>query len=153
MKRLFIALTAMLIMAVTCEAQGFGHRAHFKNVYKNIETYVLDKAPVVYPREDGSCLVELPRESKLVIAFNDDKTKAIVLDNGYMFGRRMEFTVKDDDKRLVLFFKDEHIYCGYIYDKEAKAGKYFEAINEEEKETLVGRLPFLKRLPTFTDNK
>lgn len=150
MKRLLIALTAIMIMAVTCEAQGFGRRNHFRNVYTNVETLALQNAPTPFPTENGDYLVELPKESKLVIAFNTNKTKAIVLDNGYMFGRRMEFNVKDDEARLVLFFKDEHVYCGYIYDKKTKAGKYFEAINQTEKDKLTERLPFLKRMPTFT---
>lgn len=149
MKRLLISLLAMLMVTITCNAQGFGIKKHFKNVYTKVCVLTLENAPTPFPREGSESLIELPKESKFVIAFNADSTKAIVLNGGYMFGMHKEFSVKNNEARLVLFHKDKHVYCGYIYDKKAKAGKYFEAINENEKEKLVEKLPFLKRLPTF----
>ena len=63
-----------------------------------------------------------------------------------------EKIVKYDEARLILWFKDEHIYCGYIYDTKSKGCQYFEAINENEKDRIAKRFPFLKRMPTFTDS-
>ena len=73
--------------------------------------------------------------------------------HGYAWGKRMEFNVKYEGSRLILWYKDEHLYCGYIYDNKVKACQYFEAINDSEKDRLVKRFKFLERMPTFTNEE
>ena len=149
LKRLMLAIMFCIIASVSCHAQK---RTHFRDVYTNVDSVIIENLPSVEQTADGDYLIPLPRKSKLVIAYNADKTKAIVLYSGFQYVKHMEYNVKDDEKRLVLWFKDKHLYCGYTYDKDTKTGRYFEAINSEEKDKLIKRLPFLKRVPTFTDN-
>lgn len=149
----FIKFIFMLIVLVStsmaCNAQGKNGRFHFKDVYKQVDSILIENAAL--PSENGDYIVELPRESKLVIAYNAEHLKAIVLYSDYRFIKHMEYNVKDNDTRLILWYMDKgkHIYCGFIYDKKSKTARYFEAINEAEKERLVKRLPFLKYAPTF----
>jgi hypothetical protein len=121
-------------------------------VYTTVDTLVVKSVQSAYPTRDGDYLVTLPKEQNLIFAYNEDRTKAIVL-HGYMWGKRMEFNVKYNEARLILWYKDEHIYCGYIYESKLKACQYIEAINEAEKEKLEKRFPFIKRMPTFTNEK
>ena len=149
MKKIIITLIAAIITCITCYAQS--RRVHFKNEYKVIDTLVINNLPSVYPTNDGDYLITLPKEQNLIIAYNNDRTKAIVL-RGYPHGKHMEFNVKYDGVRLILWYKDEHIYCGYIYDEKLKACQYVEAINDAEKDRIVKRFPFLRPIPTFTNN-
>ena len=55
-------------------------------------------------------------------------------------------------KKLILWYKNKKLYCGYIYDKRVKTAKYFEAINKEEKDKLSNRIPFIKHIPYYEDN-
>lgn len=83
----------------------------------------------------GDYLIEAPYKDKMIIKTTADRSKAIVLYNSFCFGRHKEFTVKETDRRIVLYYisdnEDEELYCGYIYDKKYKVCKYFEEINEE----------------------
>lgn len=146
-KIILIALTVLSTLSIS--AQRPGRLAHFRNVYTQLDSLVLENMPTVEQTEYGDYLIALPKSTKVIIAYNNDKTKAIVLHSSYQFVRHMEYNVKDDNVRTVLYYKDKHLYCGYIYDKKSKAGRYFEAINEDEKDMLTKRLPFLKNLPTF----
>ena len=147
--RKFVILLLLAILAVDfCNA----HRPkHFKAIYTDIDSLVVENVQIPYSEEKQDYIIELPRSSKILIAYNDDRSKAIVLRSGYQYMRHLEYKVKDDETRTVLYYKDKHIYCGFIYDKRVKAGSYFEAIEESEKDRLVNRLPFLKRLPTFNN--
>ena len=151
MKKIILALVVCLF-AISAYSQPNRHRVHFKSVYTTVDTLVLKNMPTVNPTKDGSCLVALPKEQNLVIAYNNDRTKAIVL-HGYPWAKKMEYVVKYEGHRLILYFKDEHIYCGYIYDEKVKACQYFEGINEAEKAKITSRFPFLKRMPTFNDTE
>ena len=145
----YILIVLTVLFALNTNAQRPGRPAHFRNVYTQIDSLILENAPSVEETEEGDYLIALPRATKVVIAYNNDKSKAIVLRSGYQFVRHMEYTVKDDEARTVLYYQDKHIYCGYIYDKKSKAGKYFEAIDDNEKGMLMRRHPFLKMLPRF----
>ena len=149
-----LAVVMLFTASVTCDAQAFrlSQRMHLKNIYTNVDSIVLEAIPTVAPTDDGDYLIQLPHKSKLVIAYNADKTKAIVLRSGFVYMRHYEYNVKDEGVRLILWHKDEHVYCGYIYDKKSKAGNYFEAMNQDEKDKLTKRLPFLRRIPTFTND-
>lgn len=74
----------------------------------------------------GLYLINAPHKDKMVIRTNADRTKAIVVYNSYIFGRHKEFNIKETDKRIVLWYQDDTLYCGYQYDKRYKVGKYFE---------------------------
>lgn len=95
-------------------------------------------SPYDYSEADGviklgetSYLMEMPFADKMIIATNKDRTKAIILYNSYCFGRHKEFNIKENDKRLVLWYEDDNVYCGYTYDKKYKVCKYFENFWEE----------------------
>ena len=148
MKRLILALV-MCLISICSYCQAFGH---FKAVYKTVDTLVVQKVQSTFPTKDGDYLVSLPNEDMLVVAYNADHSKAIVL-HGYVWGKRMEFNVKYNESRLILWYKNEHIYCGYVYDEKMKACQYFEAINETEKNRLVNKLPFLKYKPYFIEDE
>ena len=151
--RKFILASIMCLFALIAFSQAPRHeRFHFKSVYTTVDTLVVKSVQSAYPTRDGDYLVTLPKEQNLIFAYNEDHTKAIVL-HGYMWGKRMEFNVKYNEARLILWYKDEHIYCGYIYDTKHKACQYFEAINDSEKDRLVKRFKFLERMPTFTEIK
>lgn len=151
MKRLILA-SIVCLFAMVAYSQPNQHVVHFKSVYTTVDTLVLKNVPRVYPDKDGSCLFPLSKDGSFVVAYNNERTKAIVL-HGYPWAKRMEYTVKYDGHRLVLYYKDEHLYCGYVYDERAKACQYFEAINAAEKDRIVYKFPFLKRMPTFTDTE
>jgi hypothetical protein len=151
--RKYILLSIMCLLALTAFSQTPRHgRFHFKSVYTTIDTLVVQNAPSVSPTKDGDYLVPLPREHNIIIAYDNEHTKAIVL-HGYAWGKRMEFNIKYEGSRLILWYKDEHLYCGYIYDNKVKACQYFEAINDSEKDRLVNRFKFLERMPTFTNEE
>ena len=145
--RKFILASIMCLFALTAFSQA--HR-HFKSVYTIVDTLSVKSVQSNYPTRDGDYLVTLPKEQNLVVAYNNDHTKAIVL-HGYPYAKRMEYNVKYEGTRQILWYKDEHIYCGYIYETKIKACQYIEAINEAEKERLEKRFPFIKRMPTFTN--
>ena len=136
MRKLLIMIFSL--MTICSSAQ------HFRRIYTNLDTLKVKSVSIGV--EDY--LVNL--STQLIIAYNNDKTKAIVF--GYMFGKHFEYNVKDDFSRLILWYKNRHIYCGYIYDKKSKTAKYFEAINREEKDKLVTKIPFIKHIPSFYDN-
>jgi hypothetical protein len=123
-----------------------------KNLYGNVDTLVISTPKKVIHTPKGDLLIGL---SELVIAYNDSKTNAIVL-KGYPNAKKMEYNVKDDKKRTILWYKDNGLYCGYIYDKKAKECQYFEAMNEDMKKKLTRKRPFLRRIlkevPTFTND-
>ena len=149
MKKFIFVLTLVLSFVTLCNAQPKHGRFHFKNVYTQVDTITIENVTV--PTEWGDYLVELPKQSNLIIAYNKDYSKAIVLHTDYRFVKHFEYNVKDNEVRTILWYKDKHIYCGYIYDKKSKTGHYFEAIDAKEKEQLVTCMPFLKYAPTFNN--
>ena len=91
---------------------------------------------------DGDYLAPVPHKDNIVIKRTTDGSKAIVTRNSYAFGRHFEFNVDENQRRIVLWFKDKNIYCGYIYDKEYKVCKYFESKKEYKR---FIRRPFFNR--------
>lgn len=90
--------------------------------------------------DDNQYLIEAPYKDKMIIKTNKDRTKAIVLYNSYIFGRHMQFNIKETDKRIVLWYEDENIMCGYAYDKRYKVCKYFEDFDKTKFEELRKRM-------------
>lgn len=146
----FILVSIMCLFSVMTYSQTNHQRVHFRSVYTTVDTLVLKNVPTTHPSKDGNYLIALPKEMSLVVAYNNERTKAIVL-NGYPWAKKKEYIVKYEGHRLVLYYKDEHLYCGYVYDEKVKACQYFEAINSDEKDRIIKKFPFLKRMPTFTD--
>lgn len=81
----------------------------------------------------GYYMAPLPHNDKMIIRMTQDSTKAIVLYNSIVFGRHFEFNVKNNERRMILWYEDKGIYCGYIYDKYYKVCSYFESKKEFKK--------------------
>ena len=123
---------------------------HFPNVdkmtYCVIDSLPLERITIYSPYDyegdevvklgENTYLMEMPFKDKMVIATNKERTKAIILYNSYCFGRHKEFNIKETDRRLILWYEDEDVYCGYQYDKRYKVCKYFENWWEEFKEHM-----------------
>jgi len=75
---------------------------------------------------EGNYLIKAPHKDNVIIRRNRNNTKAIVVYNSYFFGRHKEFNIKENDNRLILWYEDDKLYCGYIYDKKYKTCKYVE---------------------------
>ena len=135
LRKLIIVLMCLIV------TNSYAQR-HFRQYIDFSEYEVVDSLPLeriyiyspfdydsdkVINAGEGNYLIEMPHKDKMVIRVNKNRTKAIVVYNSYCFGRHKEFNIKDDNKRLILWYEDEDIYCGYIYDKFYKVCKYFEA--------------------------
>jgi hypothetical protein len=120
-----------------------------KALYLNVDTLAISTPKKVVHTPKGDFLFGL---SELVIAYNDNRTNAVVL-KGYLYAKKMEYNVKDDKRRTILWYKDDNLYCGYIYDKKTKECQYFEAMNEDMKKKLIRKVPplrrILRKMPTF----
>lgn len=108
--------------------------------YVKVDSFPLERIAIHFNKEidddnalplgDGDYLIKMPHKDRILIKKNEDETKAIVIYNSYCFGRHLEFNIKDDKKRTILWYKDKNTYCGYIYDKDLKVCKYFESKKE-----------------------
>ena len=76
---------------------------------------------------NGDYMAPVPHKDKMIIKKTSDGSMAIVLYNSYCFGRHFEFNVKEDERRVILWYDNGGIYCGYVYDKEFKVAKYYES--------------------------
>lgn len=111
--------------------------------YSVVDSLPLEKIDLQFNKEiddenlislgDGHYMAPLPHNDKMIIRMTQDSTKAIVLYNSIVFGRHFEFNVKDNDRRMILWYQDKNIYCGYIYDKHYKVCSYFESKKEFKK--------------------
>ena len=129
----------LFILAMLLSVACYGQRRFIPNHYQYniVDSLPLERITIYSPYDyesdkviylgGGDYLIELPHKDKMVICYNGDKSKAIVLYNSYCFGRHKEFNIKDSKKRLILWYEDSNLYCGYIYDKTYKVCKYFEA--------------------------
>lgn len=137
MKTLIILISLML--SITCSAQ---HRRHFREYidfskYEVVDSLSLERMSIYSPFDydsdkvistgDGTYLIEMPHKDKIIIRKTKDNKKAIIVYNSFVFGRHKEFNIKDSERRLILWYEDDNIYCGYIYDKQYKVAKYFES--------------------------
>lgn len=131
----------LLFLLLSIATLSYSQR-HFRDYidiskYEVIDSLALDRMYIYSPFDydsntvissgDGLYLIEMPHKDKMIIRKTKDNTKAIVVYNSYCFGRHKEFNIKDNERRIVLWYQDDHIYCGYIYDKVYKVCKYFES--------------------------
>lgn len=96
-------------------------------------------------------MFELPTSEKIVLRYNKDKTKAVIIDTSntlHGFGLHFfEFNVKDNDRRQTFYYDDENILCGFAYDKQYKVAKYFSYTKKE-----IGKRQFNRMRKTFRRN-
>lgn len=142
MKRFIISSVLTLLVAVTCFAQRPGIRKHYREYidfskYEVVDSLPLERINIYSPFDyeddkvinngNGDYLIEMPHKDRMIIRKTKAGDKAIVVYNSYCFGRHKEFNVKDSERRLILWYEGDDIYCGYIYDKVFKVCKYFES--------------------------
>lgn len=82
----------------------------------------------------------LPIKDSLVIRTNDERTKAMI--NNAPFGFRIIYNVQEDERRIVLWYDDDRIYCGYVYDKKIKACQRFGKTKEKAFRRGMNRFGF-----------
>ena len=139
MKKLFLTFIVML-MTISSFAQS-PMRRHYREYidfskYEVVDSFPLERILIYSPYDyesdkiinmgDGDYLIEMPHKDKMIIRKTKDNTKAIVIYNSYCFGRHKEFNIKDNERRTILWYEDDNLYCGYVYDKTYKVCKYYE---------------------------
>lgn len=88
----------------------------------------------------GYYMVKMPHKDKIVFRTNSTRTKAIMIYHSICFGsKRFVYNIEENESRLVLWYKDNRNYCGYIYDKKYKVCKYFESKREFKRFRRFGR--------------
>ena len=95
----------------------------------------------------GIYLLKMPEKHSMVIMKLEDGG-AIVLHSSFFISRfftnperyfrgpknnHYTYNIEENERRLVLWYKDERVYCGYIYDKYYKVCQYFEKREKEWK--------------------
>ena len=75
--------------------------------------------------DGGYYMAKIPFKSYFVIKTNSDGTMAIVA-NRFHFDP-FEYTVKEDERRITLYYKDKRICRGYVYDKKLKVCQPFDS--------------------------
>lgn len=138
MKKLILTLMLTLITL-----SGFSQMRHMPRhmvdfrQYEVIDSIPLEKTLIYSPFDyesdevislgDGEYLIDLPKKDNMIIRTNKDRTKAIVVYNSFCFGRHLEFNIKENEKRLILWYEDDHMFCGYVYEKNFKMCRYVES--------------------------
>ena len=155
MKKIILSFLFALIATIS-----FGQPRYFNyNVvrpsiditqYSVVDSLLLERIDLQFNKEvddenlislgSGHYMATLPHKDNMIIRMTQDSTKAIVLYNSIVFGRHFEFNVKDNDRRMILWYEDKGIYCGYIYDKYYKVCSYFES-RKEFKRFMRRRFP------------
>jgi hypothetical protein len=80
---------------------------------------------------DGYYMAKTPFKGNLTIKTNSDRTMAIVM-NRFHFDP-FQYTIKEDERRIILYFKDKHVYRGYVYDKKLKAFQFYDSLKGYKK--------------------
>lgn len=106
---------------------------------------------------EGDYLFKLPQKDSLVIKTNDKGDKAMIAKKNHFLGAPFDFrflyNIKEDERRIVLWYEDNRLYCGYIYDKTLKACQPFRDVKEKEFRRGMNRFGFgFRRMPRFTNN-
>lgn len=132
----------LLFLLLSIATLSYAQSRHFRNYidiskYEIIDSFTLERISIYSPFDyeddkiinagNGDYLIEIPHKDKMIIRKTKDGKKAIVVYNSIIFGRHKEFNIKDSDRRTILWYEDNNIYCGYIYDKVYKVCKYFES--------------------------
>ena len=154
MKRLILSLIFVLVTTFSfaqAPKMNFMQRIDFSK-YEVVDSLPLERIMIHFDKEiddenfislgDGDYMAPVPHKDNMIIKTTSDKSKAIILHNSYAFGRHFEFNVEDNERRIILWYEDKGIYCGYVYDKKYKVCKYFESRKEFKR---FMRRPFFNR--------
>ena len=132
----------LLFLLLSIATLGYSQGMHFRNyidvgTYNIVDSFVIERISIYSPFDyeddkvinagNGDYLIKIPHKDKMIIRKTKDGKKAIVVYNSIIFGRHKEFNIKDSKRRTILWYEDDNIYCGYIYDKVYKVCKYFES--------------------------
>lgn len=136
---IFVLISSISFAQMPSMNRTFRNQIDFKK-YEVVDSLPLDYIWIHFNKEiddenlidcgEGYYLAPLPHKDKMIIKYNNDKTKAIILYNSYAFGHHFEFDIQENERRIVFYYQDKKFYCGYIYDKEFKVCKYFESKKE-----------------------
>lgn len=155
MKRNILITIVFAFISTLSFAQQRMHHHPFIDFsqYEKVDSFLLEKVEVYLPFEikeeympkdaiaegGGGYMFTLPHSDKVIIKTNSDRTKAIIVRNSIAISGRLnfifrpyEYNIEENEKRCVLWYKDDRTYCGYIYDKEFKVCKYFESRSKRE---------------------
>lgn len=159
MKKFFITFLLMFCMTISyAQPQNF-NRIDFSK-FEVVDSLPLERIMIHFEKEmseeeiaaknlvdlkSGYYLAPIPFKDNFVVKYNADKSKAIVIRNSYAFGRHYEFNVKDEERRTVFWYKDDDVYCGYIYDKEFKVTKYFDS--KKQYNRFMRHRPMFRPIP------
>ena len=141
LKKVFITLLMVFACSILSFAQPKMTRPFINfSKYEKVDSLQLEKILLHFNKGvdidgaidmgGGDYLVDMPHKDKIIIRTNAERTQAIVLYNSYCFGRHFEFNIQENERRLILWYKDNRTYCGYIYDKALKVCQYFESKKE-----------------------
>ena len=99
--------------------------------YTNTDSLVLEWAWVNVGKEipeneyvkdygGGYYMFKLLHPRYIVIKTNDDRTKALI-DNLHPMHPSIEYNIFEDERSIVLWYEDNNLYCGFVYNKIVKA--------------------------------
>lgn len=136
LRKLFILILFVITINSYAQRRYFREYIDFSK-YEIVDSLPLERMSIYSPFDydsdkvinngDGEYLIEMPHKDRIIIRKTKDNKKAIVIYNSFIFGRHKEFNIKNSERRLILWYEDDNLYCGYIYDKVFKVCKYFES--------------------------
>lgn len=139
-KRFYLMLMLALVSLVSFAQQK--SKFPFEE-YTKTDSLMLEWAWVnvdkVIPENDyvkdcggGYYMFKLPTPRYIVIKTNENRTKALI-DNLPPMHPFIEYNVFEDGRSIVLWYEDNRLYCGFVYNKIAKASDKFAKRKKEFK--------------------
>ena len=127
-KRIYFLLVLALVSLVSFAQPKIGFPF---GEYTKTDSIVLEWAWVNIQREipenenvkncgGGYYMFKLQHPRYIIVRTNEDRTKAFI-DNFHPMFLSREYNVFEDERSLVLWYEDDNIYCGFVYNKQAKA--------------------------------
>lgn len=155
MKKVLFTLLMAFVTTMSFAQQRM-HRPFIDySLYETVDSFQLEMVSVHLPFEitdenvlkngvslgSGYYMFKMPKADKVIIKTNADRTKAIVVYKSFVIGGRFElpiggrfeYNLTETDRRIVLWYKDNRHFCGYIYDKKYKVCQCFEEKKEFNK--------------------
>ena len=155
MKKVLFTLLMAFVTTMSFAQQRM-HRPFIDySLYETVDSFQLEMVSVHLPFEitdenvlkngvslgSGYYMFKMPKTDKVIIKTNADRTKAIVVYKSFVIGGRFElpiggrfeYNITETDRRIVLWYKDNRHFCGYIYDKKYKVCQCFEEKKEFNK--------------------
>ena len=152
MKKIILTMLCMLFVSLGTYAQP---KMFDFSQYSNTDSLAVE---MVYFHSDavltaegiidlggGYYMAKTPFKTNFVIKTNADKTKAIVT-NKFHFDP-FQYTYKEDDRRITLYYKDNKVCRGYVYDKKLKVCQPFDS-NKGYKKFIRRHDRFIRRNQT-----